>query len=339
MLGRRAHGQHPPRSTSLPALPACPQLRPYQRRALAHMLREERAEGGASRHLWVKFNLPTEPGGGGGGRAGGREGFRVLGFREAQGGGGGVSVCVFWWWWWWWGERCTGCLRSEARRVGSRGSGGAARQAPGRLTRWTTRGRQGRQAAGGSKGRGSVAALAPVAASTLSHSRVKCSSSPEDCRRKGGQARGGGGVGAKPARWARRCRKQQQQLLYAAARRPAHLGAAAAAPHRRREAQAAVGLPLELVRGGERVQVDAILGVLLRGKLAHLRGSRSYRGRGAGRSQVQSFQNAAKATVAASERAGGSDHRDHTPHTPSHPIPTLCCTPLPLPCQHTDCSA
>ena len=63
MLGRRAHGQHPPRSTSLPALPACPQLRPYQRRALAHMLREERAEGGASRHLWVKLNLPNEPGG------------------------------------------------------------------------------------------------------------------------------------------------------------------------------------------------------------------------------------------------------------------------------------
>jgi hypothetical protein len=38
------------------------QLRPYQRRALAHMLREERAEGGSARHLWVKLNLPETPG-------------------------------------------------------------------------------------------------------------------------------------------------------------------------------------------------------------------------------------------------------------------------------------
>ena len=44
---------------------ACPclQLRPYQRRSLAHMLREERAPGGAARHLWVKLNLREQPGG------------------------------------------------------------------------------------------------------------------------------------------------------------------------------------------------------------------------------------------------------------------------------------
>ena len=47
----------------LPA-PACPclQLRPYQRRSLAHMLREERAPGGGARHLWVKLNRPQQPG-------------------------------------------------------------------------------------------------------------------------------------------------------------------------------------------------------------------------------------------------------------------------------------
>ncbi|EFN57988.1 hypothetical protein CHLNCDRAFT_142147 [Chlorella variabilis] len=36
-------------------------LRPYQRRSLAHMLREERALGGSSRNLWVKLNLPEHP--------------------------------------------------------------------------------------------------------------------------------------------------------------------------------------------------------------------------------------------------------------------------------------
>ena len=42
--------------------PARPQLRPYQRRSLSHMLTEERAPGGSSRHLWVKFGLPQHPG-------------------------------------------------------------------------------------------------------------------------------------------------------------------------------------------------------------------------------------------------------------------------------------
>ncbi|KAI7841185.1 hypothetical protein COHA_005151 [Chlorella ohadii] len=36
-------------------------LRPYQRRALAHMLQEEQAEGGSARHLWLKYNLPEQP--------------------------------------------------------------------------------------------------------------------------------------------------------------------------------------------------------------------------------------------------------------------------------------
>ncbi|KAL4452380.1 hypothetical protein ABPG75_008042 [Micractinium tetrahymenae] len=36
-------------------------LRPYQWRTLAHMLREEQAEGGSARHLWVKFDLPKNP--------------------------------------------------------------------------------------------------------------------------------------------------------------------------------------------------------------------------------------------------------------------------------------
>lgn len=44
------------------ALPRALQLRPYQRRSLAHMLREEQAEGGSARHLWIKFNLPEQPG-------------------------------------------------------------------------------------------------------------------------------------------------------------------------------------------------------------------------------------------------------------------------------------
>lgn len=38
------------------------QLRPYQRRSLAHMLHEERAQGGSARHLWVQYNLPQNPG-------------------------------------------------------------------------------------------------------------------------------------------------------------------------------------------------------------------------------------------------------------------------------------
>ncbi|KAL4443632.1 hypothetical protein ABPG75_011369 [Micractinium tetrahymenae] len=43
------------------------ELRPYQRRALAHMLREERAAptaappGGSARHMWVKLPLPENP--------------------------------------------------------------------------------------------------------------------------------------------------------------------------------------------------------------------------------------------------------------------------------------
>ena len=45
-----------------PAHIPCLQLRPYQRRSLAHMLREERAPGGGARHLWVKLNLPQQPG-------------------------------------------------------------------------------------------------------------------------------------------------------------------------------------------------------------------------------------------------------------------------------------
>lgn len=52
-----------------PSMIRCPrpQLRPYQRRALAHMLREERAgptasnPGGSARHMWVKLPLPENP--------------------------------------------------------------------------------------------------------------------------------------------------------------------------------------------------------------------------------------------------------------------------------------
>lgn len=51
----------PPPPASLPCLPA-PQLRAYQRRSLSHMLSEERAAGGTGRSLWVRFNLPQNPG-------------------------------------------------------------------------------------------------------------------------------------------------------------------------------------------------------------------------------------------------------------------------------------
>lgn len=53
--GRLATNALPPPAPRL-------QLRPYQRRSLAHMLEEEQAEGGSSRHLWVKLNLPEHPG-------------------------------------------------------------------------------------------------------------------------------------------------------------------------------------------------------------------------------------------------------------------------------------
>ena len=40
----------------------CLQLSAYQQRTVAHMLAEEQAPGGSSRHLWVQLNLPNHPG-------------------------------------------------------------------------------------------------------------------------------------------------------------------------------------------------------------------------------------------------------------------------------------
>ena len=60
------------------------QLRPYQRRSLAHMLREERAAatattpGGSARHLWVKLNLDQHPGEQGRAGPGGRALYRCI---------------------------------------------------------------------------------------------------------------------------------------------------------------------------------------------------------------------------------------------------------------------
>jgi hypothetical protein len=44
------------------ALPAV-QLSAYQRRTVAHMLREETAPGGSARHLWAQLSPPSQPGG------------------------------------------------------------------------------------------------------------------------------------------------------------------------------------------------------------------------------------------------------------------------------------